>query len=109
MVASSSSWYGGSISSAPGSDQRTHAGGDRSGAEIPVRFLALPPVVPLAARKDIFRFRKGRYELAVAPVSVPPGVIEMEMSAENEVDVLRFHTRCPKLPKIRNRRKIVGS
>src|SRR6266849_8967862 len=90
-------------------DQRTHAGGDRSVAEIPVRFLALAPVVPLAARKDIFRVRESRYELAVVPVGVPPGVIEMEMSAEHEVDVLRFHARCAKLLEIGNRRKIVGS
>src|SRR5438445_176107 len=82
--------------------QRSHGGAARPGAGIPGPFLALAPVVPRAARKDIFRVRESRYELAVAPVGLPPSVIEMEMSAEHEVDGLRFHARCAKLLEIGN-------
>ena len=78
------------------------------------RFTALGRFLPggvFAPVEDVFRLREGRYPFAVAQHRVPAGVVDVQVRAENVVDVLepqafRRKTVEPRLFRKIHRRRI---
>ena len=77
----------------PGIDDRLHGVVHVIEVVVAVGFLQHRPVLVLPASEEIAGIRKGGYPLAVDQPCIPTDMIEVQMRAEHEVDVIGSEAR----------------